>query len=265
MNCIKADLPRELKELKIEIFSDLHIGDKHCDFKAIQERIRKVKDNSDTYCIMVGDIIDNPTKTSVGDTYEETLSPMQQIKTAISMFDPIKDKILGGVGGNHEFRTYKTEGIDLGYFMFSEFRIPDRYFRDGALLFLRFGAMSKGMKETSGSGEIRKICYTMYLNHGSSGGRTPGAKANGLQRQGQIVNADICVVGHTHMPMVFKEISNEIDYPNSTTREKETVYVNASSTLGWGGYSERMGMKPSSNASPIIVLNGAKKDIRVTL
>lgn len=233
MNSIKLDLPRDLKEIKIEIFSDLHIGDKKCDFKLIHERIRKVKDEKDTYCIMLGDIIDNPTKSSVGDTYEESLSPMQQIKTAISMFDPIKEKILGGVGGNHEFRTYKTEGIDLMYFMFSEFHISERYFQDGALLFIRFGEISRGIKESAGSGQVRKVCYTTYLNHGSSNGRTAGAKANGLQRLGQIVNADICVVGHTHLPMVFKEINYEIDYQNSAAREKETLFVNASSTLGW--------------------------------
>jgi hypothetical protein len=65
--------------------------------------------------------------------------------------------------------------------------------------------------------------------------------------------------------MVFKEISYEMDYQNSTVREKETLFVNASSTLGWGEYSERMGMKPNSNASPVILLNGTQKDIRVTL
>lgn len=259
MNCVKIDLPRDFKQLKIEIFSDLHIGDKHCNFNLIHERIRRVKEEENTYGIMLGDTIDNPTKSSVGDTYEETLSPMQQIKTAISLFEPIKDKILGGVGGNHEFRTYKTEGIDLMYFLFSEFHIAERYNQDGTLLFLRLGEEERGRKIT-GKDEIRQILYTLYMTHGSANGRTPGAKVNGLMRLGSIINPDIIVAGHTHFPTGTRDSVFEIDSKNNQVIERETLYVNGSSTLEWGGYSERMGMKPSSLTSPVILLNGTKKE-----
>lgn len=265
MRYVKADLPRDINKLNIEIFSDLHIGDKNCNHKLIQERIKRVKEDKDTYCILLGDIIDNATTSSVGDTYEETMSPMQQMKAAIGIFEPIKDKILGAVSGNHCARSYKTDGIDLMYFLMSELRIADKYDPIGALLFIRFGESARGQKESSGSGQLRKLCYTLYMTHGSSSGRTIGAKANGLQRMGQIVNADICCIGHTHLPMCFREKSYEIDYRNSRAIEKETIFVNASSTLEWGGYAERMSLKPSSLKSPIIQLDGTKKNIDVTM
>ena len=265
MKTIKIDLPRSLECVEIELFSDLHIGDKHCNIRLIQDRISRVKNNPNTYAILLGDIIDNATKTSVGDTYEETLSPMEQMKTAISMFEPIKDKIIGGVSGNHCARSYKTDGIDLMYFLFAELGQYNRYDPNGALLFIRLGEYLAGRKESNGSGKPRQILYTLYLTHGATSGRTIGAKANGLQRMGQVVNADICCIGHTHSPMVFREKSYEINYCNNTILEKETIFVNASSTLEWGGYAERLSLKPSSLKSPVIRLGGAKKEIDVTL
>lgn len=265
MECIKLDLPRDIEKLNIEIFSDLHLGSKKCDYPLIQKRIKKVQESKNTYCILLGDLINNSTKTSVGDVYEEELTPMQQVKLATRTFEPIKDKILGVVSGNHERRSYKTEGVDLLYFMCAELRIQDRYDPTGALLFIRFGKQSRGTKESNGSGKIRKMLYTLYMTHGSGGGRLVGGKANGLQRLGQIINADIITVGHSHLPMTFREKAFEIDERNSTITEKETVFVNASSTLKYEAYAETFGFKPSSTQSPIIVLNGAKKDIEVRL
>ena len=265
MRCVKVDLPRELEKIHIEIFSDLHLGSKKCDYKAIYDRIRKVKDSENTYAIIMGDVANNSTKTSVGDVYEESLTPMQQIQQAIGLFEDIKDKIIGIVSGNHERRSYKTEGIDLLYFMARELGCANYYDSVGCLLFIRFGEQSRGRKESNGSGQIRKICYTLYMSHGSAGGRLVGGKANGLQRIGQVVNSDIIVVGHTHLPMTFRECTLSIDERNSSINTKEQVFVNASSTLDYEEYAEIYGMKPSSKQSPIIILDGTKKDIKVTL
>lgn len=249
--------------MRIRIFADWHIGDKHCNMKLIQEMIKEVLEEEHTYCIIVGDLINNSTTSSIGDTYEETLSPMEQVKTIAELLKPIKHKILAISSGNHCYRSYKTEGVDLLYFMCAELGIADKYDPIGALLFIRFGADS-GLKETK-TGEPRKICYTLYMTHGSASGRTVGAKANALNRLGDVINADICVIAHTHLPMVFRESSFVIDYPNSSYHQKETVYVNSASTLEWGGYAEKLSLKPSSTQSPIIRLDGRKFNINVTL
>lgn len=261
MRCVKIDLDRDIKQLNIVPISDWHIGSPKADFKLMQSMVRQIKEDKNTYCILNGDLIENSTKNSVGDVYECELSPMEQIKTAISILEPIQDKILGATLGNHEARSYKQDGIDLMYFLMSEFKLYDRYDPNAILLFARFG-QSSTHKETNGSGMARKMCYSIYATHGSSGGRTPGAKANGLQRLGQVVNADVCLISHTHYPMTFKESSYEIDYRNSCVVERETLYVNSGSALGYGGYSERFSLKPSSKAQPIIILDGTKKDAR---
>lgn len=251
MKCIKIDLAKELDGINIEIFSDIHIGSPKCDYKAITERVEKVRNSENTYCIILGDLCNNSTKTSVGDVYEEEMTPMQQIQVAVRTFEPIKYKIIGVTSGNHERRSYKTDGIDLTYFFCSELGIADKYDYTACLLFVRFG---KDMSHN------RKMCYTIYMSHGDgNGGRTVGGKANGLQRKGQIVDADVIVCGHTHAPISFRDCAFKIDYPNSKIKKFEQLFVNASATLDYESYAEIYGMRPSSTVSPVIVLCNLKK------
>ena len=263
MKCIKNDLPHNLNTIEIEIFSDLHLGSRKCDYEEIKNRVERVKDNEHVYAIILGDVLNNSTRTSVGDVYEEELTPMQQVKKATMLFEPIKDKILGVCSGNHERRSYKTEGIDLLYFMCAEIGIVDKYDYCSCLLFIRVGHDIRHGKTGAGS---RQICYTLYMTHGDGqGGRTVGGKANGLQRRGQIVDADIVVTGHTHAPLSFRDCCYRVDYQNSSVTMREQIFVNASATLNYEEYAELYGMKPSSNQSPVIILDGTKRQVLVSM
>lgn len=263
MKCYKVDLSEELRSIRIEIFSDLHIGSKKCNYNAIHERIERVRTSENTFAIILGDICNNSTKTSVGDVYEEQLTPMQQVQKAVTMFEPIKDKILGITSGNHERRSYKTDGIDLVYFLASELGLSDRYDYCAGLMFVRFGtAQKRGNIEAN----KRKQCYTIYFTHGDgNGGRTIGGKSNGLQRRGQIVDADIIITGHTHTPVSFRDCFYRVDYQNSSVQKKEQLFVNASATLDYEEYAELYGMKPSSIVSPVLVLDGVVKHSHVEM
>lgn len=252
MKSVKVDLPSELDSIEIEPMYDLHIGSKKCDYKEIQRRIARIKDNPNIYCILGGDIINNSTKTSVGDVYEEPLTPMQQIKKAVTLFEPIKDKIIGVVSGNHERRSYKTEGIDLTYFLCSELRITDKYDYAGVVIFLRFGDDIRH----------RKMCYTIYATHGSGGGSTIGGKANKLSKTGAIINTDVVIVGHTHAPITFKEVSFCVDVQNSSFFKKEQTFINASATLNYEEYAELYGMRPSCITCPRVILDGHRREVR---
>ena len=115
MKVIKIDLPQDIPMLEIHTFADEHIGDEHCDIKRLLARIEYVKNTPNAYCILNGDILDNATKTSIGDVYMQEFNPMEQLQRAVELFEPIKDKILCITHGNHENRTYKKEGINLSY------------------------------------------------------------------------------------------------------------------------------------------------------
>lgn len=265
MKTIKVDLPQTIEQLEIHIFADEHIGDEHCDIKRLMERIEYVKNTPNAYCILNGDILDNATKTSIGDTYVQEFNPMEQLQKANELFAPIKDKILCITHGNHENRTYKKEGINLSYLIAKQLSLSEKYTPTSAVLFIRFGKAARGIKESNGSGNIRKICYTIYVLHGSGGGRKEGAKAIRLADMASIIDTDIYIHSHTHLPMIMKQGFHRIDLRNSTVAHVDKLFVNTAANLKYGGYGEAGEFKPSSMETPVIYLNGSVKDFKAKL
>lgn len=265
MKVIKIDLPSELQSLELHVFADEHIGDEHCDMKRLLERIEYVKNTENAYCILNGDILDNATKTSIGDTYAQEFNPMEQLRRATELFSPIKDKILCITHGNHENRTYKKEGINLSDLISAQLGLTDRYTPTSAVLFIRFGRDSGGRKETNGSGKLRKICYTIYSLHGSGGGRKEGAKAIRLADMASIIDTDIYIHSHTHLPMIMKQAFHRIDSRNNAVALVDKLFVNTAANLNYGGYGEAGEFKPSSKETPVIYLSGTKKKFTAKL
>lgn len=265
MKTIKIDLPQDIAMLEIHTFADEHIGDEHCDIKRLMERIEYVRNTPNAYCILNGDILDNATKTSIGDTYTQEFNPMEQLQKANELFMPIKDKILCITHGNHENRTYKKEGINLSYLIAKQLGLDDRYTPTSAVLFIRFGKVSNGRKETNGSGNIRKMCYTLYVLHGSGGGRKEGAKAIRLADMASIIDTDIYIHSHTHLPMIMKQGFHRIDLRNSVVAHVDKLFINTASNLKYGGYGEAGEFKPSSMETPVIYLDGTRKDFKARL
>ena len=259
MKIIKIDLPRELENVELHIFADEHLGDEHCDVKRLLQRIEYVKNTPHAYCILNGDIIDNATRTSIGDIYAQEFNPMEQLQRALDIFEPIKEKILCITHGNHENRTYKTEGINLSYLIAKQLGLSERYTPTSALLFLRVGEDATRHRETNGSGNIRKICYTLYVLHGSGGGRKEGAKVIRLADMASIIDTDIYIHSHTHLPMIMKQAFHRIDPRNNTVALVNKLFVNTSANLDYGGYGEAQAFKPTSKDTPVIRLDGTKK------
>lgn len=258
MKVIKIDLPRELETIELHIFADEHIGDEHSDIKRVMERIDYVKNTPNAYCIMNGDIIDNATKTSIGDTYTQVFNPMEQLAKAVELFQPIKDKILCITHGNHENRTYKKEGINLSRLIATQLGLADRYTPTSAALFIRFGT-------GQACNHSRKVCYSVYVLHGSGGGRKEGAKAIRLADMASIIDTDIYIHSHTHLPMIMKQAYHRINYQNSNVALVDRLFVNTAANLNYGGYGEAQEFKPSSKDTPIIYLSGTKKSFEARL
>lgn len=238
--------------------ADLHIGDSQCDFKLILEKIEHIKNTKNAYCILDGDLMDTAIASSIGDTYAANLQPMEQLKQCVKIFDPIKDKILAVLPGNHENRVYKTDGIDITEIMCSQLGIPERYSPTTALLFIRFGERKTGHHH-------RRQLYTVYVTHGSGGGRKEGGKVNRLADLASIVDADIYISGHTHLPVVFKEAFFRVSGSNSSVALVDKLFINLGASLDYGGYGDKAGFKPASKASPVIYLNGLKREMSAKL
>jgi predicted phosphodiesterase len=260
LKVIKVTLPRTLKDIEIRIFSDLHIGDKHCDLDAIKQEIAYVKNTPNCYAILNGDILNNATKTSVSDSYAELLSPMQQLALYTELFKPIKDKILVMTQGNHENRTYLKEGVDLTEVVAAQLGLKERYSKTGAVLFLKVGE-----HKLPSSNKLVPIVYSFYIIHGSGGGRKEGAKAIRLADMASIIDVDIYIHGHTHLPMVLREGFYRTDMSNGVVKYVDKLFVNGSARLRYGGYGEAFEFKPSSISCPTLYLSGTTKFAKANL
>lgn len=251
MKPIRCDLPYA-ETIEIHPMADLHIGDSASDFKLIMERIEYIKNTKNAYCILGGDLMDTAIASSIGDTYGANLQPMEQLKQCVKIFEPIKEKILCVLPGNHEGRIYKSDGLDITELMCAQLGIPEKYSPTTALLFIRFG---KGREHN------RPRLYTIYVTHGSGGGRREGGKINRLADLASIVDADIYCHAHTHLPLVFKEAFYRVSGSNSSVALVDKLFVNTAASLNYGGYGDKQGFKPASKVSPVIYLHGLKHDM----
>ena len=260
MKVINVNLSRDLKNIKIITVADWHIGNPTCNYQLIEEELNYIKTNEDVYVILNGDILENITKTSLGDIYTQQMSPMEQLHKAVELLYPIKDKILCITSGNHCDRSYKTDGVDLMRVVARELGIEDKYSNASCVLFVRLGESEKNLKETNGSGKRRQICYTLYVVHGLSGGGSIGAKSNTVAKLQGIIDTDIYVMSHLHSPNTFKESYYRVDTRNNTVALVDKLFVISGAKLDWNGsYAEKKSIKPSSLVNPIITLDGRKK------
>ena len=253
MKAIRCDLPFA-EQIEIHPMADLHLGDNNSDYKLIMERIEHIKNTDNAYVILDGDLMDCAIASSIGDTYGANLQPMEQLKQCVKIFEPIKDKILAVLPGNHENRIYKSDGLDITELMCTQLGIPEKYSPTTALLFIRFG---KNPNRTP----YRPQLYTAYVTHGSGGGRKEGGKVNRLADLASIVDADIYIHAHTHLPLIFKEGFFRVCSSNSSVAVVDKLFVNTAASLNYGGYGDRQGYKPASKRSPVIYLNGLKHDM----
>lgn len=240
--------------------ADNHWADPNSDHDKIMRDIAYIRDNENVFCVLNGDQMDCAISSSVGDTYAARVSPMEELEICTKLFKPLADagKILCVVPGNHESRHYRTNGIDLTEIMCQQLRIEDRYSPTTALLFIRFGSLAKNSHK-------RKAAYTVHVSHGSGGGRKEGGKIQRLVDLSSVVDADIYICGHTHLPAILKTGFARPCMANSSVTYGSKLYVNTSAKLNYGGYGETGGFRPSSTDTPIIHLNGECKEARATL
>ena len=257
MRCIKCDLPYADK-IEIHPMADLHIGDAHCDYQSILARIEYIKKTPNAYVILDGDLMDTAIASSVGDTYGATLTPMEQLQECVKLFEPIKDRILAVLPGNHENRVYRTDGIDITQLMCSQLGLQGKYSSTSALLFIRFG---DGGARTA----HRRQWYTVYCSHGSGGGKLVGGKANRVEALSSIVDADVYIHAHTHLPLIFKESFYRVSGPNSSVALVDKLFVNTCASLNYGGYGDAQGYRPASKCAPVIYLDGHKREMSAML
>lgn len=258
---VRVDLGQEPERAYIHLFADWHVGDRFCDIERIKNDIDILKKSKDHYAICVGDLMNNAIKSSVSNIYSEKISPQEQIERIVEILAPVKDRILYMTAGNHESRTFKEAGLDPMAVVAAKLDLSDRYSKNGGVLSFSIGRDRTNTPRNS----TRRIKYYFYILHGTGGGSKPGAKINRLVDLASIVDADIYIHAHTHLPMATMIPFCRINRSHDVVTMEDRLFVNAASKLKYGGYGKEKGMTPSSMADPIIFIDGKKRGFGCSL
>jgi len=189
------------ESVKLVPIGDLHIGSDKAMMVELREYMCSLSDNS--YIILMGDILENALRNSLGDVYTQKLSPEDAIDAAIKFFGPFKDKILGAVSGNHERRSRKQVGLNPMKIVAGALDIP----YDESILVLDITV--KQHEHAKGAN------YAVAVTHGISAARTIGAKLNANSKfLDYIEDIDVYITGHVHQPAYTKFAKYVIDRYN---------------------------------------------------
>ena len=222
---------------------DLHIGSPHFDYSVLKRELERIDaERENTRIIIMGDLIESATKTSVGaGVYEQQMMPMEQINKAVEILRPYADLIDGVVVGNHEQRIYKASGVDVMEHFCVKLGIPDRYLR-------YYGVVKYAWN---------KRCYNVAVWHGAGGGSTTGGAMNKIEKQASVVFADVFLMGHVHKRAATMRDLYVPDPQNGRINRITQHFVITGSALDHeDSYAEEMGLPPSTKGFPRIKLGG---------
>lgn len=242
----------------IYLLGDVHLGAKECLEAEFAKFLQMVKDDYAGYLILLGDLLNNGVKSSVTNVYDEVLMPGNAKRQMIEYLEPVSDKILCAVTGNHERRTLREDDMDITYDIMSQLGIEERCRRNIAFLKLQFGN-PRSSRETNPQ-------YMFACTHGAGGGALPGGVINRNQRFADAFEGLDCLcTGHSHKPMTYAMSKLRIDHAHNRVQERTVKIAVASSWLRYSGYPTAAMLPPTGRVINRIDMCGDKKHMEVII
>lgn len=224
--------------VRIYPVGDVHVGALNFAEKQFKTYVNKISADKDGYWIGGGDMLDavilqdqkrfNPNNIPdwmLNSSPEEARLKLSDILKAqmdylYHLLDPIKDKCLGLIEGNHEYSIAHYHNRDL----MSE--VAERFNTDNLTdcAFIRLNLKHKYSKKRS--------AIRIFITHGHGGGRTAGAEPNHLARLSQDKDCEVVLRGHSHTFTIVPPIPR-LTIPLEGELGKEAD-VNVIRAANWG-------------------------------
>ena len=224
--------------------SDVHYGAVEHNEQAWNKLLKYIQDNTNVYVIIGGDMMNNATRSSVSNIFEETVRPREQKRYMVKALEPIRDRILCVVPGNHERRSIKDADDEPLYDIACCLDLEDYYRPNIAFMAVQLG-------EQSSDASKPRETYKFAVTHGAGGGIYTGATVNRNERFGNVIEGlDVLLVGHTHKGTVSRPSKLVFDVVRGTVYQKEYVVMSMVSWMSYGGYAAQKMLLPSSHSQP---------------
>lgn len=245
---------KEQEFVRVYPVFDVHVGSSQFDETRWKNFLYQIAHEDNSYLVIGGDLMDNGIRTSIGNPFEQTMRPVDQKIYLAETLKPVKDKILCGVSGNHEYRSIKEADDNPLYDVFAKLDIESRFRDNGAFLFLT----AENDRERGGGQPV----YSMLVMHGSGNAGTIGGGLNKQSKFAQTIDGiDVCVTGHTHRPVVAPDGKLVVDKNHKCVSQRNFYNVVATSWMTYGGYGMRGQYTPSAIAFQEITFDLRKYNI----
>ena len=246
LNCAEARItyPSRSDCIKIVFVSDVHIGNGATD-EALVKQVAGRLQEPDTYWLDLGDrcdFINTKDKrfdpSSLPD-WVEVMDladlPAAQIRRYSELFGPVAPKCLMALEGNHEWMirkrydrdVYRNLNAMMGLYAKSEHpaleikgtRCP------GVSGFLRL-RLRRGRSDEEKTSQRDGWTLTIFVHHGTGGGKLAGSKAINLERLPMAFDADVFAMGHTHTKLALSKRRIGIDSRRMQVVDKPMALIN---------------------------------------
>ena len=258
LELIKIEFP-ERKDIVLYPLGDVHLGSFCCQEDRFAQLITRIASEEDAYVVLIGDMLDNATKSAkVGTPWDNRLRPSEAKRLMANYLEPIREKILGCTSGNHEANRNKDVDDDPVYDICCKLDIEDKYRPSLAFIYLRFGDVG-GRKGNTKTHPAYNICIT----HGAGSSIYVGSSGARGERFISATDADLLISGHTHKPADIPGARFKIDPAHGRAFIEPWRYVICSSWLDYTDYAAKAMLAPTARVEQKIIIHGDKKRIDV--
>jgi len=240
---------------KLVPFGDLHFGHPNCDVDLIERTRNYILETENCFWIGMGDYCDAISPKDKRFNFHSVnlkyATPDVQYRWVRSLFDPIKDKCIGLLDGNHDLLHWKAHAhnyVDsLAYDLGVPYLTIDAYIR---LVFKR---------KTEDSS--RSNSFNIYAHHGWTASRTSGGKVNRIEDLASIFpGLELYLMGHTHArgetpPKTHLFVNKNLDVVDHEMRFLFTGAFLRAYVDGHASYIEEKTYKPQPLGTSVVEID----------
>lgn len=222
---------------------DVHFGALEHNASAWNAFCKELLSLPNAYIALGGDLINNATRSSISNIFEETIRPRDQKRIMAEMLESVKDRILCAIPGNHERRSVKDADDEPIYDIMCKLNLEDLYRPNAAFLKIQLGKRHSQNKAMT--------TYVGCVTHGAGGGIYTGTSVNRNERFANVIEGlDFMIAGHTHKGTVTKPAKLVVDPQHNKVLTKSCTVITATPWQKYGGYAMRGMLLPATDSEP---------------
>jgi hypothetical protein len=267
----RVKAPADGHPLHLYPLGDIHLGAAACDIEDFRRTVSRIKSDPHALWLGMGDYGDlimpsdprwamnshdwkhlgfhngRPTVSNLGIEHRDLIT---------RELDPIADKCIGLLYGNHEHAFSRYYFIDIARFLADRFKVPMLGYTALVRLEIEIKRGAKAHHET--------WPVTVFAEHGATGGGTDGNAINTLQKRGLEFGADVYLKGHVHKLGITQR--TELGWGPKELATRDRIFMLTGSYLkGYSEfevtYGERKGYPPSELGGGVVILDPRSRRI----